>query len=297
MSEANRKRRWGDRRDGRWVRDVPGLQTIMAHMLPNRTDCECYMQDSFDVTDLLPYLEKKNASHPDYKTTVFHALLMSAARMVRERPKMNRFIQGRRMYERYEISLAFVAKRRFNDNGEEALMFFVPEEDETLDSLSARIVGKVAETRKSASSTDGIDAMIDGFAKIPRLLLMVILRIIRWLDFWGLNPKVLTDGDPNYSTLFLSNLGSIKAPAVYHHLNNYGTNSIMVTVGTIHKEECIMPDGSRQIRDVVDIGATLDERIADGFYFARSLKLVKYMFAHPELLDRPLSEPSGYEYE
>ena len=297
MSEANRKRRWGDRRDGRWVRDVPGLQTIMAHMLPNRTDCECYMQDSFDVTDLLPYLEKKNASHPDYKTTVFHALLMSAARMVRERPKMNRFIQGRRMYERYEISLAFVAKRRFNDNGEEALMFFVPEDDETLDSLSARIVGKVAETRKSASSTDGIDAMIDGFAKIPRLLLMVILRIIRWLDFWGLNPKVLTDGDPNYSTLFLSNLGSIKAPAVYHHLNNYGTNSIMVTVGTIHKEECIMPDGSRQIRDVVDIGATLDERIADGFYFARSLKLVKYMFAHPELLDRPLSEPSGYEYE
>ena len=297
MSEANRKRRWGDRRDGRWVRDVPGLQTIMAHMLPNRTDCECYMQDSFDVTDLLPYLEKKNASHPDYKTTVFHALLMSAARMVRERPKMNRFIQGRRMYERYEISLAFVAKRRFNDNGEEALMFFVPEEDETLDSLSARIVGKVAETRKSASSTDGIDAMIDGFAKIPRLLLMVILRIIRWLDFWGLNPKVLTDGDPNYSTLFLSNLGSIKAPAVYHHLNNYGTNSIMVTVGTIHKEERIMPDGSRQIRDVVDIGATLDERIADGFYFARSLKLVKYMFAHPELLDRPLSEPSGYEYE
>ena len=297
MGEANRKRRWGDRRDGRWVRDVPGLQTIMAHMLPNRTDCECYMQDSFDVTDLLPYLEKKNASHPDYKTTVFHALLMSAARMVRERPKMNRFIQGRRMYERYEISLAFVAKRRFNDNGEEALMFFVPEDDETLDSLSARIVGKVAETRKSASSTDGIDAMIDGFAKIPRLLLMVILRIIRWLDFWGLNPKVLTDGDPNYSTLFLSNLGSIKAPAVYHHLNNYGTNSIMVTVGTIHKEERIMPDGSRQIRDVVDIGATLDERIADGFYFARSLKLVKYMFAHPELLDRPLSEPSGYEYE
>ena len=297
MSEANRKRRWGDRRDGRWVRDVPGLQTIMAHMLPNRTDCECYMQDSFDVTDLLPYLEKKNASHPDYKTTVFHALLMSAARMVRERPKMNRFIQGRRMYERYEISLAFVAKRRFNDNGEEALMFFVPEDDETLDSLSARIVGKVAETRKSASSTDGIDAMIDGFAKIPRLLLMVILRIIRWLDFWGLNPKVLTDGDPNYSTLFLSNLGSIKAPAVYHHLNNYGTNSIMVTVGTIRKEERIMPAGSRQIRDVVDIGATLDERIADGFYFARSLKLVKYMFAHPELLDRPLSEPSGYEYE
>ena len=297
MSEANRKRRWGDRRDGRWVRDVPGLQTIMAHMLPNRTDCECYMQDSFDVTDLLPYLEKKNASHPDYKTTVFHALLMSAARMVRERPKMNRFIQGRRMYERYDISLSFVAKRRFTDHAEEALMFFTPTDEDTLDSLSYRIAGQVKETKKSEHSTGGIDATVDAFARIPRLLLMLAIRIIRYLDFWGVNPKALTDGDTNYSTVLLSNLGSIKGPAVYHHLNNYGTNSIMVTIGTIHKEELVMEDGSKQVRDVMEIGATLDERIADGFYFVRSLKLVKHIFAHPELLDRPLGEPSGFEYK
>ncbi|MCR5138364.1 MAG: 2-oxo acid dehydrogenase subunit E2 [Oscillospiraceae bacterium] len=297
MAQEKRKKHWGDRRDGRWVRDVPGLQTIMAHILPNRTDCEVFMKDSFDITELLPYLEAKNALHPDYKTTVFHALIMSVARMVTERPKMNRFVQGRRMYERYEISLGFVAKRRFQDNAEEALMFFVPEADETLDSMSYKIAGEVQETRKSESSNGGIDSLIDSFAKIPRLLLMLILRIVRWLDFWGVNPKALTDGDPNYSSVFLSNLGSIQAPAVYHHLNNYGTNSIMVTIGTIHKEERIMPDGSKQIRDVVDIGATLDERIADGFYFARSLKLVKHIFAHPELLDRPLNEPSGYDFK
>ena len=269
----------------------------MAHILPNRTDCEVFMMDRFDITELLPYLEKKNAGHPDYKTTVFHALIMATAKMIHERPKMNRFIQGRRMYERYEISLGFVCKRRFQDNGEEALMFFVPEEDETLDSMSFKIACGVRETRKTESSSGGIDSLIDGFAKIPRLLLMLILRIVRWLDFWGVNPKFLTDGDPNYSTVFLSNLGSIQAPAVYHHLNNYGTNSIMVTVGTIHKEKCVMPDGSEQLRDIVEIGATLDERIADGFYFARSLKLVKHIFAHPELLDCPLSEPSGFEYK
>ena len=297
MSEQKYRRRWGDRRDGRWVRDVPGLQTVMGHILPNRTDSEVFMKDSFDVTELLPFLEAKNATHPEYKTTVFHALIMCVARMIRERPKMNRFIQGRRMYERYDISLSFVCKRRFQDNGEEALMFFVPKEDETLDSMSYRIAGEVQETRKSESSTGGIDATIDAFAKIPRLLLMLILRIVRWLDFWGINPKFLTDGDPNYSTVLLSNLGSIQAPAVYHHLNNYGTNSIMVTIGTIHKEERVMPDGSKQIRDVVDIGATLDERIADGFYFARSLKLVKHIFAHPELLDRPLCEPSSFDYK
>ena len=296
MSEE-RKRRWGDRRDGRWVRDVPGLQTVMAHLMPNRTDCEVFMNDKFDVTELMRYLEEKNASHPDYKTTVFHALIMSVARMIRERPKMNRFIQGRRMYERDEISLSFVCKRRFADNGEESLMVFVPKEEDTLETLSRKIVGDVRETRRSEVSTGGIDALLDAFAKIPRPLLMFIIRVIRWLDFWGVNPKALTDGDPNNTTVLLSNLGSIRAPAVYHHLNNYGTNSIMITVGTLHKEELVMPDGHKEIRDVVDIGATLDERIADGFYFARSLKLVKHIFANPALLDRPLGEPSGFEYK
>ena len=58
-----------------------------------------------------------------------------------------------------------------------------------------------------------------------------------------------------------------------------------------------MPDGHKEIRDVIDVSATLDERIADGFYFARSLKLLKHVFAHPELLDLPLGEPSGFEYK
>ena len=70
----------------------------------------------------------------------------------------------------------------------------------------------------------------------------------------------------------------------------------MITVGTLHKEEMVMPDGTKQIRDVVDFGATIDERIGDGFYFVRSLNLVKHIFAHPELLDKPLGEPSGFEY-
>ena len=291
------KRRWGDRRDGRWVREVTGLQCIMSNLMPNRTDCEVCLQDKFDVTELMAYLEKKNASHPDYKTTLFHCILVAVTKMVRERPFLNRFIQGRRTYERYEISLGFVAKRRFADGAEESLMVLTPSDEDTLDTVSRKIVGDTTKMRKSETADGGIDATIDVFKKIPRLLLMFVIRCIRWLDFWGLVPKSLTEGDPNFTSVFLSNLGSIKCPAVYHHLNNYGTNSIMVTIGTIHKEELIMPDGTKQIRDVVDFCATLDERIADGFYFARSLKLIRHIFAHPEMLDRPIGEPSGFEYK
>ena len=290
------KRRWGDRKDGRWVKDVPGLQTVMAHLMPNRTDNEVYLNETIDATELVKYLEEKNAGL-DYKITLFHCAIVALARMVRERPLMNRFIQGRRMYERNEISLSFVCKRRFADHAEEALMVLVPEDTDTINEVSRKIVGDVIETRKSEHSTGGVDALLDSFAKIPRILLIIIIRIIRWLDFWGINPDFITAGDPNYTTILCSNLGSIKCPAVYHHLNNYGTNSIMVTIGTLHKEELIMPDGHKEIRDVVDIGATLDERIADGFYFARSLKLIKHICANPQLLELPLGENSGFQYE
>lgn len=290
------KRKPGDRRDGRWVKDAPGLQTVMAHLMPNRTDCEVYLNDSIDATELMKYLEIKNAEHPEFKTTIFHCAIAGLARMVKERPLMNRFIQGRRIYERNEISLSFVCKRRFTDHSDEALMVLVPKDTDTLYDISKKIVGDVRETRKSEHASGGVDSLLDGLAKLPRPILMLIVNVVRILDFWGINPKAITEGDPNYTTILCSNLGSIRCPSVYHHLNNYGTNSIMITIGTLHKEELLMPDGHKEIRDVVDIGATLDERIADGFYFARSLKLIKHIFAHPELLDLPIGEASGFDY-
>ena len=295
MSET-RKRRWGDRRDGYKVK-VPGLQTVMACLMPNRTDCECFLSQKLDVTELLKFIEEKNANNPEYKITMFHCMVMALAKMVKERPLMNRFIQGGTVYERYEISFAFVARRRFTDHSEEALMFMVPKDTDNVDSIAKQIVGEVRETRKSEHATGGIDELLDKFAAMPKPLMMFLIWIIRCLDFWGVNPKFLTDGDPNYSSIFLSNLGSIKCPAVYHHLNNYGTNSLMVTIGTIHKEKVLMPDGTEEIRDLVDIGATIDERIGDGFYFARSLKLLSHMFANPHLLEETLGTPTGYDYK
>lgn len=209
---------------------------------------------------------------------------------------MNRFIQGRRLYERYEITLSFVAKRRFADGADEALMVLKVKDDDTVDTIARRIVGDVTQVRKEEHASGGIDQMMDSLAKWPRPIVAFLMWLLRVADFWGFAPASITDMDPNYTTILASNLGSIKCPAVYHHLNNYGTNSIMVTIGTLHKEELLMPDGTKQIRDVIDIGATLDERIADGFYFARSLRLIRHIFAEPALLELPVGEPSDFDY-
>ena len=291
------KRKWGDRCDGRWVRETTGLATIIAHIMPNRADAEVYLADKIDCTEVMKYIEARNLEHPNYKTTIFHCFLTAVGRMMIERPRMNRFVHGRRIYQRDEISMSFMAKRRFKDDAEESFMTLIIKPEMTLDEISHKIYGDLTEVRKHEHSTGGMDSVVDAFAKIPRPLLMLIVRIVRWLDFWGKVPMALRDGDSNFTSVLFSNLGSIKGPAVYHHLNNYGTNSIMITLGTVHKEAVVMPDGSIEQRDILDFGATIDERIGDGFYFVRSLNLVKYIFAHPELLNKPLGEDSGYTYE
>ena len=297
MSFVEKKpRKWGDRRDGHWVKDAPGLNVVMTCLMPNRTDAEVYLRQEIDITELLKFIEKKNLQHPEYKTTLFHCFITMVCRVVNERPYMNRFIRGARIYERDEITVSFTAKRRFTDHSEESLMVHKAKPTDTLDTISYRIAGEVHEMRERKQAV-GIDDVLDKFAAMPRLLMMFAVRVVRWLDFWGKVPRALSDGDPNYTSVMLSNLGSIKCPSVYHHLNNYGTNSIMITIGTMHRSPVFHEDGTMEMRDFVDISATLDERIADGFYFARSLKLIQHICRNPELLDRPLEEESGYEYK
>lgn len=292
MSEY--KRRFGDRRDARWLREIDGFHAIMPHLMPKRTDSEVYLSAKMDVTDALRYIAEKNVGEEEYKATLFHCFIMAIARTIYMRPLLNRYISGRRFYARHAITMGFAVKKRFEDHSEETLMVTEAKENWTLTDVTHKVVGKVHTIRTEKSF--GLDDTLDTLKKLPRPLMMFVMWLFRVLDFYGRMPKALTDEDPNYSTVFLTNLGSIRCPAVYHHLNNYGTNSIMVAIGTIHKEEVFQPDGSRQVRDIVDVGVTLDERIADGFYFGRSWKLVQHLLSHPELLERPLKEEIDFEF-
>ena len=287
------KKRWGDRKDARWIRDMDSLHVILPHLMNHRTDAEVYVNMEFDVTEALRYIEKKNEGEEEYRTTLFHCVLMAVAKTVYFRPQLNCFISGRRFYQRDEISLGFVAKKRFEDHSEESLMVIPAPEDWTLTAVTQRVVGKVHKAR--TEKNDGVNGAMDVLKKLPRPLLAFVVWIVKTLDFYGKVPDFLRQDDPNFATVFLTNLGSIKCPSVYHHLNNYGSSSIMAAIGTIRKDEKIAPDGSREVRDVVDIGFTLDERIADGFYFVRSLKIMQYLFAHPELLELPLNQEVDYE--
>lgn len=118
---------------------------------------------------------------------------------------------------------------------------------------------------------------------------------LRRLDYFGIYPKSLAYGDPCYSSCFISNLGSIKMNADYHHLFNWGTNSFFVVIGEKKMRPLWKEDGTFELKNTIKLGLTIDERVADGYYFAKTLRLVRHLFAHPELLDLPASTPVEFE--
>ncbi|MFR4798776.1 MAG: 2-oxo acid dehydrogenase subunit E2, partial [Lentihominibacter sp.] len=203
------------------------------------------------------------------------------------RPKLNVFISGKRFYQRNKMTLAFIVKRKFEDDAEESLLITEVTGETTLEKMRKRIVGDAAQVREKGGND--INDLLDKLAKLPRCVMRFAMCIFRFLDFHGWMPESICRGDSNYATVLLSNLGSIKCNAAYHHLNNYGTNSIVITIGKIHKEQVIDLQGNVSVRDVVTLGATADERIADGFYFAKSLRILEQILEQPELLERPVS--------
>lgn len=288
------KRRWGDRKDGRLIRDIDALHIINAYIQPNRADNEAYISERIDLTKINEYIARKNQG--DVGTlpyTVFHVIAAALAKTVVLRPKMNRFIQNKRIYHRNEITLSFVIKKKFNDEAEEALAFVKCDEHSTIESLHNELVKQVTSFRKEAK--DNTTDVMDSLKKIPRPILSLIMKILVALDKRGKVPAALGKTDPLYATVFISNLGSIGLKCGYHHLSNWGTNSMFVVVGKKELKPFYDSEGNITMREALDLGLTIDERIADGYYYAKTVKLLKYLLQNPELLEQEAAMEVDYE--
>ena len=291
-SEKHMKKRFGDRKDGKLLRNIHILHVIMPQLYKNRCDNEAFISECIDLTNLMAYLEKKNAENPPYKYNLFQALITAMLKCITLRPKMNRFICNQTMYQRNEISAAFTVKKEFSDNGAEALAIVRSKPEDNIDTIHNEIYRQVSICR-SDKLDDGMQAA-DLVCKLPRFLLNWVGMLLRFLDRHGWVPQSLIKGDPNYSSVYLTNLGSIGLNAGYHHLTNWGTTSVFCVIGEIKKRPFYDDEGHVTMRQSVDLGLTIDERIADGYYYSRTIRLLQHLLENPELLEKPLSEEVDY---
>lgn len=284
-----------DRKDAWFVKSADSMHALMPHLLPGRTANEAVMNETVGLTAIEEFLAKKNADSPEFKYTFFHVIMAAVAKMCLLRPELNRFYSGRRLYQRKDIILAFVVKKKFVDGSPEALAIINCEQSgvSPLDDVRGKIQKIVYSVRKE-NKTDGSTDLMDSFMKMPRFILMFVMAVLRRLEYHGHYPSFLMRDDPYYSSCFASNLGSIKMQAQYHHLAEWGTNSFFLIIGEKKPEPIFSQDGSFVMHDCLNLGMTIDERIADGLYFANSLKLFRKLLQNPELLELPIETKVEY---
>lgn len=279
-------RKWGDRRDGKLIRKLDSMHYIMPLMYPNRCDNEAFIRFTVDLTAADEFLAKKNADSPEYKYNIFQLVLTAVLKTIKQRPKMNYFIANQNMYERNDLTAAFTVKKIFSDHGGEALARINAKDEDTLDSIHNEIFRQVSFCRsdKKDASTESMDFV----QKIPGKHL--IGALVRFLDRHGWMPASMIATDPYQCSVVLTNLGSIGLDAGYHHMTNWGTNSVFCAIGIKKKRPFYDDDGNVTMRESIELGLTIDERIADGYYYSKTVKLLKYLLENPELLERPLNE-------
>lgn len=285
----SKKRKFGDRWDGVLLRNLDSMHFIMPFIFPNRCDNEAFVSERIDLTNLAAYLEKKNINDPEYKYNLFQAIVTAILKTVTLRPKMNRFIKNNNLYQRNNISASFIVKKQFTDSSEEGLAFVRSKSTDTIDDIHNAIYRQVTDCRKG-ENTDKTSEVMDILVKIPRFISKAVVRFLCFLERHGKIPSSFVEADPYYSSVILTNLGSIKLHSGYHHLTNWGTTSVFVIVGERKMRPFFDENGNVTMRDSVDLGFTVDERIADGYYFSKTIKLFKDLLENPELLDRPLDE-------
>ena len=288
-----KKRKRGDRRDGVWLRDLDALHTIMPYVYPNRADNEAFISERIDLEPIKRYLEEKNRNNEGDPYKFFQVLIAALVKTITLRPKMNRFIQGYRIYQRNVLTMGFVVKKEFNDEAHEALAFIPFEADTTLETIHQKIMDEIHSCRGDAP--DNSTASMEILKKLPKPVLTFVMWIIRKLDFYGRVPEFLVKTDPNYASCFITNLGSIKLKSGYHHLSNWGTNSLFVIIGEKKLSPFYDEKGNVTMKETIDLGLTIDERIADGFYYSKTIKLLKHLLQHPELLELPADQEVDYE--
>ena len=267
---------------------VESLKRIEPYVMSRRSDAFGFLPLQCPISPVLEFIAKYNQHLPQEENLKpFHVILCALIRLVAMHPEANRFIAGRKLWQRNEVTFSFVVKQKLADHSPETLVKLRFSPFENLETTKSKILEHVNKVRSAADSK--VQREIAFFGKFPRFMLMFLLKMGEILEFFGKMPKSITRADPLYATAVIANLGSIGVEGgAFHHLYNYGTTSFFVTIGQIRKGVVIdQTNGDFCIDDVIDFGFTIDERAFDVFVLSNALKYFKKLIGNPELLVEP----------
>lgn len=275
------------RPDARPVPDLPRVRRVMPYLMRGRNESAVLHETLYDLSRTLPWLERYNARAPE-RATLFSLFVFACARALHERPGLNRFVSGGRIWQRERVAVSFAAKYAFEDRAPfVTVKLDIPFSDD-FPALVARMRSGVESARSGRRSA--VDTELRLLLALPGFLVRALVALVRWLDRLNLLPRAMVESDPMHASLFVANLGSVGVDNAHHHLYEYGTCSVFGAMGEARPRVFAGTGGSAVVREGLRVGWTFDERINDGFYCTASLAIAQGIVEDPDARLGPADE-------
>ncbi|MBQ9985342.1 MAG: 2-oxo acid dehydrogenase subunit E2 [Oscillospiraceae bacterium] len=289
MAENNkRKRRIGDRYDGYKVRNLDPVFGVIPYIMRSRLDSQIFFEEQMDISGLRKFIVENRKDIPGL--SMYHFFIAALVRTFAQRPRINRFVSGGKIYSRSYLRVSLTVKKELSTDGEEGNLNPDFEPTDTLRDVTEKFNAALAEVRAeeaAAAEGNGTDMIVKLLNLLPGFVKRFVVWAIRSLDSVGLMPKIINKVSPFHSSAYVTNVGSIGLNSIYHHLYEFGTTSVFMAIGKKEILNELQRDGSVKTKHVINMRFVLDERICDGYYFASAIKLFKHFVKNPELLLSP----------
>ena len=279
------KRRFGDRKDGRLLRSLPGFAKFIPYIMPTRNDASNLYEESFEVSTLNRRLRQLRVE--GYKGIgILHFLIAAYIRLVSMLPALNRFVVGRRIYAAHDITVVMTVKRSLSVDATETTIKVHFQPTDTIFDVYRKMNEKIDEI-KASDDNNNTEDVADALSRLPRPILRLAIAVLRVMDYFGWIPESLTDASPFHGSMIITDLGSLRIGPVYHHIYNFGTLPVFIAFGAKYHKYEINSKGQVVDNKYIDTKLVLDEGIVDGHYYAQLLQAMRYMFQHPEIVETP----------
>lgn len=280
-----RRRRFGDRNDGRKLRSLAPMFRIMPYIMAKRSDAQNTYADSFDITKTEAFCRAKvKAGHTNFG--LLHVFIASYVRAVSQRPGVNRFVSGQKIFSRNNIEVVMVVKKKMALDGAETCIKVEFEPTDTVDDVYRKF-NEVVMENVGNDDESSFDSLAKTLNYIPGLFLRWTVKFLNFLDYFGLLPRKLTKLSPFHGSMIVTSMGSLGIKPIYHHIYDFGNLPIFFAYGAKNTKITLDSEGRVVKRRYIDVKAVTDERICDGYYYASSFKVMKRCFENPEVLDSP----------
>lgn len=264
------------RPDGTLVRAHPYRQ-MLPYLLPTPNSAITFYDAQINAAPLLAFVEAQRELGKDVDVT--DCLLAAIAVALDETPRLNRFIVGRRLYQRHVRKVSFSALRRKKDRrAEVAAVQLTIKDDWAFDDLHHAVQSSIAIERSGQRTYT--DRELHATLALPRPLLGFVVAALKWLDRRNLLPASFLDKDPLYCSVFLANLGSIDMRPGYHHLYDWGNCPLFVVAGKIAPMPAVEA-GAVVVREILPLRISFDERIDDGINANDTLLAAQRVLENP----------------